>query len=67
MPYAKGVSAKSHDFDANGNDTKVDFGKMMEIVKNAGYKGYVGIEYEGSNISEDEGIKLTKTLLERFK
>jgi len=40
---------------------------MMEIVKNAGYKGYVGIEYEGSNISEDEGIKLTKTLLERFK
>jgi len=67
MPYAKGVSAKSHEFDANGNDIIVDFGKMMEIVKNAGYKGYVGIEFEGDKISEDEGIKLTKTLLERFK
>lgn len=67
MPYAHGVSAKSHDFDAQGNDTKVDYQKMMEIVKNAKYKGWVGIEYEGSNLSEDEGIKKTKALLERFK
>ena len=67
MPYAHGVSAKSHDFDAQGNDTKVDYQKMMEIVKNAKYKGWVGIEYEGSNLSEDEGIKKTKALLVRFK
>jgi len=67
MPYAKGVSAKSHAFDANGNETGIDYAKMMDIVKKAGYKGYVGIEFEGDKISEDEGIKLTKALLERFK
>lgn len=67
MPYAKGVSAKSHDFDASGNESKIDYGRMMKLVKDAGYKGYVGIEYEGSNLSEDEGIKLTKALLERYK
>ncbi|MVZ65175.1 TIM barrel protein [Sphingobacterium sp. DK4209] len=67
MPYAKGVSAKSHAFDANGNETGIDYAKMMDIVKKAGYKGYVGIEFEGDKISEDEGIKLTKALLERLK
>jgi sugar phosphate isomerase/epimerase len=67
MPYAKGVSAKSHDFDENGNETGIDYGKMMQIVKSAGYKGHVGIEYEGSRLSEVEGIKFTKALLERYK
>jgi len=67
MPYAKGVSAKSHAFDAKGNETGIDYAKMMDIVKKAGYKGYVGIEFEGDKISEDEGIKITKALLERFK
>lgn len=65
MPYAKGVSAKSHDFDAAGNETHTDFAKMMQIVMEAGYKGYVGIEYEGSELGEVEGIKKTKALLER--
>lgn len=63
MPFAKGVSAKSHDFDAAGNETQTDFKKAMEIVKNAGYTGYVGIEYEGINLPEDEGIRKTKELL----
>jgi len=65
MPYAKGVSAKSHQFDENGNETKSDFLKIMKIVKESGFKGYVGIEYEGKELSEDEGIKATKALLER--
>lgn len=65
MPYAKGVSAKTHDFDSEGNDTTVDYLRMMKIVKDAGFKGYVGIEYEGSNLSEDEGIKKSKLLLEK--
>jgi sugar phosphate isomerase/epimerase len=65
MPYAKGVSAKSHEFDADGNETEKDFLRMMKIVKEAGFKGYVGIEYEGSSLSEDEGIKATKALLEK--
>ncbi|WP_434035754.1 sugar phosphate isomerase/epimerase family protein [Formosa sp. 4Alg 33] len=64
MPFAKGVSAKSHNFDATGNETKSDFFKMMTIVKASGYKGYIGIEYEGRELSEDEGIKATKALLE---
>ncbi len=64
MPYAKAVSAKSHDFDSEGNETKTDFRKMMRIVLDAGYRGHVGIEYEGGSLSEDEGIKKTKALLE---
>lgn len=66
MPFAKGVSAKSHDFDAKGNETKTDYRKMMELViKKHGYRGYVGIEFEGGKISEADGIRLTKKLLER--
>jgi sugar phosphate isomerase/epimerase len=66
MPFAKGVSAKSYDFDAEGNDTKIDYAKMLKIVKDAGYKGYIGIEYEGNKLPEPEGIKTTKKLLEKF-
>ena len=65
MPFAKGVSAKSHEFDEEGNETKTDFYKMLQIVKDAGYKGYIGIEYEGATLSEDEGIMATKKLLEK--
>jgi L-ribulose-5-phosphate 3-epimerase len=65
MPFAKGVSAKSHDFDEKGNETKTDFRRMMKIVLDAGYHKHVGIEYEGSRLSEPEGIKATKRLLER--
>lgn len=63
MPYAKAVSAKSYDFDENGNQPKIDYVKMMQIVKDAGYTGFVGVEYEGANLSEEEGIKATKALL----
>lgn len=67
MPYAKAVSAKSHDFDKQGNDTQTDFSRMMKIVLAAGYHGYVGIEYEGRKISESDGIRATKRLLERVR
>jgi len=65
MPYAQGVSAKTNDFDDAGNETKTDYLKMMQIVKDAGYSGYVGIEYEGRTLSEPEGIMATKKLLEK--
>jgi L-ribulose-5-phosphate 3-epimerase len=64
MPFAKAVSAKSHEFDANGNDTQTDYMKMMKIVLDAGYHGYVGIEFEGGG-DEATGIRKTKALLER--
>ena len=67
MPFAKAVSAKSHDFDSNGNETRTDFFRMMDIVMDAGYSGYVGIEYEGSEMDEMSGIKATKDLLDRVK
>ncbi len=66
MPYAKGVSAKSYDFDANGNETKIDFLKMSDIVKKSGYTGFIGVEYEGEIIPEEEGILKTKTLIEKY-
>ncbi len=65
MPYAKGVSAKTHDFDAQGNCVETDYHRMMKIVLDAGYHGRVGIEYEGNKISEPDGIRATKRLLER--
>ncbi len=64
MPFAKGVSAKTGEFDASGNDVDTDYMKMMKIVKDAGYRGYVGIE-SGSKTDEDQAIRLTKTLLEK--
>jgi sugar phosphate isomerase/epimerase len=65
MPYAKGASAKALDFDANGNCIETDFPRMLKIIKDAGFKGYLGIEYEGNKISADEGIRKTKQLLEK--
>ena len=65
MPYAKGVSAKAHDFDEQGNETQTDYVKMMGIVKESGYRGFVGIEYEGNTLGEVEGIQKTKALLEK--
>lgn len=67
MPFAKGVSAKSHDFDAEGNETRTDYVRMLQIVLDAGYKGRVGIEYEGERLPEPEGIRATKRLLEKVR
>ena len=67
MPFAKAVSAKSHDFDEAGNESKTDFEKMLTIMLDAGYTGYVGVEYEGNELSESDGIMATKKLLERCR
>jgi hydroxypyruvate isomerase len=66
MPYAKAVSAKSHDFDDAGNETHTDYLKMMKIVVDAGYHGYVGIEFEGGG-DEHAGVRATQKLLERVR
>jgi sugar phosphate isomerase/epimerase len=65
MPFAKAVSAKSHDFDAQGNCVETDYRRMLKIVADAGYRGHLGIEYEGSKLSEAEGIRATKKLIEK--
>lgn len=68
MPFAKGVSAKSHEFNAAGDEVRTDYFKMMKIVLDAGYHGYVGIEWEGANPEDErEGIMLTKKLLDRVR
>jgi len=67
MPYAKAVSAKSHEFDEKGNEVKTDYLRMMKIVLDHGYNGYVGVEYEGSKVDAYQGIRLTKALLERVR
>jgi L-ribulose-5-phosphate 3-epimerase len=65
LPYAKGVSAKTHDFDAQGNETHTDYKKMLDLVIASKYRGFIGIEYEGNTLGEPEGIKATKALLDR--
>ncbi len=67
MPYAKAVSAKSYDFNEQGNETRIDYQRMMNIVLAAGYKGFVGIEYEGNRLNENDGILATKRLLEKIR
>jgi sugar phosphate isomerase/epimerase len=67
MPFARAVSAKSHDFDAEGNETTKNFRRLMRIVLAAGYRGWVGIEYEGQRLPEREGIHRTRRLLERIR
>jgi sugar phosphate isomerase/epimerase len=67
MPFAKAVSAKSHDFDDAGNETRTDYRRMMKIVKDAGYRSFVGIEYEGDRLAERDGVRATKALLETVR
>ena len=67
MPFAKGVSAKSHEFDAEGNEVRTDYRRMLKIVLDAGYRGWIGVEYEGTGLSEAEGILATKKLLEQIR
>ncbi len=63
MPYAKAVSAKSYDFNDEGQETTMDFSKILKIVKDAGYTGFIGVEYEGERLLAEEGIMATKNLL----
>jgi sugar phosphate isomerase/epimerase len=67
MPFAKAVSAKSYDFDARGEETTLDFRRFLRIVAAAGFRSWVGVEYEGNRLSEREGITRTKALLERIR
>ena len=65
MPWAKGVSAKTNVFDEAGNEANIDYYKILQIVKDSGFTGYIGVEYEGSELSEYDGIMATKKLLEK--
>jgi len=67
LPFARAVSAKSHDFDAAGEETSTDYRRMLTLVRDSGYRGWIGIEYEGSRLSEAEGIVATRDLLERVR
>jgi len=67
LPYAGAISAKTYDINAEGNEPTIDFERMMAMIKSSGYQGYIGVEYEGERMSEDEGIRLSKTLLQRWQ
>ena len=66
LPYAKGVSAKTYDFDVNGEQPKIDYKRLMNLVKASGFKGYIGIEFEGETQPEEEGIRKTRALLQKY-
>jgi len=67
MPFAKGVSAKMHDFDAKGDETTKDYRRLLKIVMDAGYHSWIGIEYEGERLPEREGIAASLKLLTRLR
>ena len=66
LPYAKGISAKTYDFDSEGNEITIDFRRISKLIKAAGFSGHIGIEYDGLGLSEVEGIWKTKELLTKF-
>lgn len=66
LPFARGVSAKTYDFDDNGGQILLDYKRLVGIVKDSGFKGYIGIEYEGNKQSEEDGVTMTKALLQRY-
>jgi sugar phosphate isomerase/epimerase len=65
MPYAKGVSGKTHEFDQDGNETVIDYVKMMKIIADSGFKGYIDVEYEGEKLSEPDGVKASIALVNK--
>jgi sugar phosphate isomerase/epimerase len=65
MPFARGASGQTSEFDTRGNDSKIDFERMMKIVYESGYNGYIDVEYSGTNLSVDEGIRANLALLKR--
>jgi sugar phosphate isomerase/epimerase len=65
MPYAKGVSGKTHNFDAEGNETQIDYPKMLTIIAASKYRGYIDVEYEGMKLSENDGIKASLALVKK--
>ena len=66
LPYAKAISAKSYSFNKNGDEKNIDYKKMMHLIKEVNYSGYIGIEYEGTDLEESDGILMTKALLEKY-
>ncbi len=66
LPFAKGVSAKTYDFDANGEQPLMDYKRLINLVKQSGFKGYIGIEFEGKNGDEEQGVRKTKALVEKY-
>ena len=67
MPAARAVSAKSNHFNKAGEERDIDYERMLHIVKEAGYRGFIGIEYEGPDLPEFEGIQRTRDLLIRMR
>ena len=67
MPWARAVSAKSHEFDEEGDEVRTDYRRMLKIVLDAGYRGWIGVEYEGDQYDEDKGIRMTKALLQKVR
>jgi L-ribulose-5-phosphate 3-epimerase len=67
LPFAGAISAKTFHFDAEGNERDIDFRRLLQLIKQANYSGYIGIEYEGDSLSEDAGIRATKALLEKLR
>lgn len=66
LPFAKGVSAKTYDFDSRGEQPLLDYKRLMDIVKKSSFKGYIGVEFEGIKGDEEDGIRKTKALIERY-
>ena len=64
--FAKAVSAKTYDFDSNGEQPLMDYKRLIGLVTASSFKGYIGIEFEGHKGDEEDGIRKTKALIEKY-
>ena len=75
-PYAKGISAKSHEFNSRGEEKSTDYSKMIDIISSSSYEGFITIEYEGAvmnmfgskgnYLNPYEGVEATKKLISKY-
>ncbi len=67
MPYADSVSAKSWNFDEEGNEKSLSYFRLIRSLNDVEYDQIIAVEYEGEEMSPVEGVKATIKLLERYR
>ena len=65
LPFTKSVCTKSWEFDEQGNETKIDFARMMSILKESSFRGCIAIEYLGKE--PVAGVRKTAELINRYR
>ncbi|HEX3000690.1 MAG TPA: sugar phosphate isomerase/epimerase family protein [Armatimonadota bacterium] len=64
-PYAYHVHAKAHNFNADGEESQFSFGRILDMLQEAKYRGAISIEWEGGG-DPIEGVKRSRDLVRKY-